>query len=362
MNSLFVLNIAGICASIISFIAGLRALPANKRLATVMFFVFAVLILSVVLGNSVRPTPSFDAQAPVPGPAGVAQARVGETNQPNNAPVKNEVQLPPAFRVRSIQGLLYSYSKDRWANQMFGGSAYPDVNLQFGGGLIVDPSYVRWRGAYEIQPSDICLTVSDLKLPTRSMFSDAYRDVGVAYGLELENIAFADYSMSRIVVLYRTFMGDTPQSVIKKCFATIPLGSGKPQYDLKGEWQGSYVDEDSDKGPVEVPLDARILQTGDKLYGSMIQLDSEPKPGDKSRWEIEGRVLNDKITFVARNPQRSLVAISYVGTYNARTQEVSGTRYVGLGKGSWKLKYSGAFSDAPADILNPAAANPPENQ
>jgi hypothetical protein len=190
------------------------------------------------------------------------------------------------------------------------------------------------------------------------MFGEFYRDAGVGYGVELDNAAFADYSMARVIMLYRTFGGDTPPSQIKKCFPIVPIPSTESGPRIQGEWQGTSTEQDSDQN-TGTSMDVRIVQKGNRLYGSLVQTD-EGQQAEKSRWEVEGRILDNKVTFMKRNAKRTLVGVSYVAPYTPDARELSGTCFSGLAKGTWTLRYVGEFNDSAEDMLNPATANPPD--
>jgi hypothetical protein len=84
--------------------------------------------------------------------------------------------------------------------------------------------------------------------------------------------------------------------------------------------------------------------------------------GNKSRWDIEGWVVNGRVTLVKRNEKRSLVGISYVAPYTAGSRELSGTWYSAFARGTWRMEYQGALAESPDDFLNPEASNPPEKR
>ncbi len=360
------LNIASACASIMGFIVAIYSFPAHKRRAALYFFAFVVFALVFLLNLSTDPSSSKSSSS---GETAVERkSQVTEVSKeprpdtPAPATPKEEIEhnTQPQFtlRVHSIRGMLYSYSNNQWGGELFGGGSYPNISLQFASGLVVDPSSVTWQGSYQFENNEVCLTITGLNVPQRAaQLADFFRDVGVGYGVELDNAVFGDYTMSRVIMLYRTFSGDSPAATIRKCFPVIPVPTTEhAASDIHGEWRGAFTEAGSDAGMMIV----RLLQKGNKIFGSILETAAHENQAEKSRWEVEGWILDNRLTFIKRNGKRSLVAISYVGPCSPQSKELSGTWYAGLGKGHWSLKYSGEFNDSDADILNPAAANPPD--
>lgn len=172
---------------------------------------------------------------------------------------------------------------------------------------------------------------------------------------------FTDYTMARTVMLYRSFIGDTPQPSISKCFPIIVFTEKKETgVDVHGQWNGAYIRSDES---ANTPIQLRFVQSGNRISGSMLDsgLDQRGQPS-KSRWDVDGWLIDGKITFVKRNAKLSLVAISYVAPCPSKARELSGDWYAGLGRGTWSMKYDGDFIGSPNEMLSPKAANPPENR
>jgi hypothetical protein len=368
MDSLLnALNIASVCASIFSFFIALFQLKKHHiRLALFFFFVCCVLYL---IHNSTMFPPQNVVVQSKPGPTvepvitkkdDAPQSRRFDLNEMREPPVDVKTADTSALQLHTIQSLLYSYSKDRWGAQLFGGNSYPSARLQFMSGLIVDPNSVKWSGSYQLENHQICLMISSLKIPKRgAMLADFYQDMGIGYDVELQNAVFTDYTMARTVMIYRTFSGDAPPAEIRKCFPVVRIPLTDIVYsDLHGQWQGSYIDHSSDEKTTTISMDMRLLQKGNKLYGSLVESD-DSKEQAKSRWEIEGWILDKTVTFTKRNARLAMFSVSYVAPYVSDAKELSGTWFAGFEKGPWTLRYVGDFSGSAEDIFNPDA-NPPE--
>jgi len=270
------------------------------------------------------------------------------------------------LRLRKILGLAYSYSVNKWAGPTLGGSYYPHVGLEFWSGLIAGYAEIYWDGSYSFEGNQLCLVINNLKVPERSpTLGDHYMDFGVGYGIELDNAVFGDYTIARTPILFRTFQGDSPQKEIRKCFEVIQIiQTQEEKYKIAGEWEGEYYQTESNGSKKVTSFVARIVQSGNKFNGSIIDfLDkaSDREQADKLRSQIEGWILDEKITFVKRN-EKSLIGCSYVASFSSNSQELSGTWYGGLAQGGWSMQRKGDFVGSPDDILSPNVTNPPEGK
>jgi hypothetical protein len=363
MGTLFsLLNLAAMFAGILSFIVGLYSLPRDKQRAVKYFvgFFIALVVFGVAFfyGNELLPANQSSVQDKHAEPPTGGQSPP-HGNLRAETPAAMTAPVGPVPRMASIQGIVYSRSKERWGGPYMGPS-YPDVNLVFSSGLVIAPSDIRWRASYQFERDKVCLSISNLAVPTQvPIMADYYRDFEVGYAVELENAAFTDYTMARTIMLYRSFVGDTPQKVISKCFPIITLAE-KPEtvIDIHGQWEGAYFAADDS---AYTPIQLRFVQNGNRISGSMLDsgLDQRGQP-TKSRWDIDGWLIDGKITFIKRNAKLSVVGISYVAPCSAATRELAGEWYAGAGRGTWKMKYEGDFSGSSTELLNLQGSNPPE--
>jgi hypothetical protein len=269
------------------------------------------------------------------------------------------------LRLRKIVGLAYSYSQNRWSGETLGGSYYPHVGVGFWSGL-VGGSPIYWDGSHSFEGNRLCLTISNLKVPEMSpALEEYYLDFGVGYGVELDNAVFGDYTLARTPILFRTFQGDSPPKEIKKCFEIIPITeTPEVSYRIAGEWEGEYYQKESNGLKKATRFVARIVQSGNKFNGSIIDfLDrvSDREEADKLRSQIEGWVLDGKVTFVKRN-EKTLIGCSYVASFSSSSQELSGIWYGGLSQGEWYMQRKGDFVGSPDDIISTDVTNPPERK
>lgn len=259
-------------------------------------------------------------------------------------------------RVRRISAVIYSYSASRWGGNSSGfpGDSLQDVNLEFWSGLVSGYANIHWKGSYSLERNNLCLTISGLQIPTRSILGNFYQDFGVGYGVELENGTFGDFTMSRALILYRTFLGDSPAQQITKCFQVLPIGLATSEaYHMAGQWEGSggYVN-----------LTMRLSQKGNSFEGSMIV--SPPTGGgqpETSKVSIEGYVLDGRITFV-RHDKNALVDISYVAPVSRGNLEVSGTWFMGVDRGQWQMTRTGDVQGEADEFASPDSSNPPASK
>jgi hypothetical protein len=262
--------------------------------------------------------------------------------------------VPYGVRIRRITGIIYSYPEKRWGGNLWGmpGDSFPEIDLRFWSGLVAGSGDLHWKGSYRFEGNNLCLAISGLQVSNQSaILGNYYSDVGVGYGVELENGTFGDFTMSRALILYRTFPGDTPPQEITKCFAVLPVAPSETEaYRMGGQWEGSGGD---------VNLTMRISQKGNRFAGSMIatQKSGNGQP-EKIKVGIEGYVLNDRVTFDRRD-KNELIYISYVAPFSKGNPQISGTWYLGLEKGTWQMTRTGDIQGGLDDYASPDFSNPP---
>lgn len=285
-----------------------------------------------------------------------ANEQVPVANQPNAEIAKAETTLPAPepVRLRKITPLLYSYSSSKWSGEQ--GASIDDVNLQFWAGLVGAYANVHWRGSYTIDASNLCLTITGLQIPTRTLLGKDYSDFGVGYGVELGNAVFEDQSMARVLMLYRTFLGDSAPPEIHKCFPIEPIPqSDSESIQMKGQWQGSTDTE---------TFTLRLDQRGNKFEGSEMTIPADLPAGTsetKQRAQIEGWIYGNRVTFIRRAAD-SLIGSSFAGSFDAADTTVHGTWYAGVDKGSWSMQRTGDLVGDVNDFASPGFANPPDSK
>jgi len=294
------------------------------------------------------------------------RARVAATPPPAALPtaahaVPREAATPP--RVRRIVGAAYSYSKRAWAGQdpmSLGGRYFPDVRLGFWAGLISSVVSLKWTGAFAFEGEQLCLSVKDLTVPASPTLPEYFLDVGIGYGVELSDAVFGDYSMSRSILVFRTFAGDNPPGLIRKCFAVIPVPEQTGQApNFGGEWEGWY-EEPIATGVVKRTFVARLQQRGNRVQG--VVLDEAGQVGSKNvpptRCEVEGLIVDGRLSLVKRYP-RAIVGVSYVSESLKGNGEVGGEWFSGLNRGRWAMSWKGSFAGSVDDIRSAGVGNPP---
>jgi hypothetical protein len=257
------------------------------------------------------------------------------TGEPVDGGLREEPQAPiQKPRLRGIQPVAYSHAREDWAKKGLGSSGFQHVWLEFRSGLLSGGT-ITWDARFAIENRDICLEINKLKMPQIGMLGEHYRDVSVGYMVHLENATFDDGAMARYLMLFRTFLGDAPPERIKKCFTTMPLPTESGEnVRIAGRWRGRFAnDHDSEDGVV---LTARIDQFGDNIAGDAVIEFDEKKKKMKKRCDLEGRVLGDKVTFVATVKESGGVFV-FVGSPSDDSRKLSGHVQVGLLRGVWSL-------------------------
>lgn len=268
------------------------------------------------------------------------------------AKAKEEFSL---LRIRRIWGVAQSYSKDKVAGSPGGG--YPEVKLVLVNDPIVWGHEIKWKGSYSFENGQLCLQIYNLEMPNSSAVNglrdfgfsrDEYRDFGLGYYVQLDNAVFEDFTMAKFLFVFRTFLGDSPPSHIRKCFKVIPIKENEEKsYDISGEWTGKTSGGNS--------IIARIVQSGNKFTGVSIVTGSGGKEKDreKDRWEIDGQIFKQKISFV-HTQKKTGVSFSFVAQVSSGGDELSGFWNSGLKyKGKWQMSRKGNFKGSPDDILEP---------
>jgi hypothetical protein len=227
-------------------------------------------------------------------------------------------------------------------------SGYPRIDgigfhNQFGWG-----AGMSWTGNYSVSGDQINLSIENLRLPgeiesniARQMGQlDWWSDVGVGYHVELQGALFEDYSMAKDLLIFRTFLDDTPPPRVEKTFRIIPTANGEaPLVQVRGEWRGAY--EENGK---RVPFVMRLEQEGNELTGSAMEISI----GRRRRSSIRGRVEGSRVTFLKRYGDGS-GTVSYVST-EADSKGLQGTWQKGLEQGPWHAEWSGDFTDTVDDL------------
>jgi hypothetical protein len=159
----------------------------------------------------------------------------------------------------------------------------------------------------------------------------------------LDNAVFEeDYTMAKHIIIFRTFTGDTPPKQIKKYFKIIPIKEASEEaYKISGEWESK-----NERGNTD--FIARILQSGNSFTGVGIDFNEKRK----TRAEIEGWILGNKVTFVENFKKYDWI-ISFVAPFSPNSQELAGFWLAGLKRGEWQWQYKGDFKGSPEDILSP---------
>ena len=180
MRTLFsFLNLAAIFAGILSFIVGLYSLPTDKRRAVKFFAIFFIVLVVVgfvfFYGSELFSVKERSLQGNHAELPKNVQAGRDDVSQTDTSAVRG-TQVGPKPRMASIQAVVYSRSKDRWGGSWMGQS-FPDINLVFSSGLIVAPSDIRWKASYRFENGKVCLTISNLAVPSQvPIMEDYHRD------------------------------------------------------------------------------------------------------------------------------------------------------------------------------------------
>jgi hypothetical protein len=270
--------------------------------------------------------------------------------------ILDEQKNQPFHRVARIEGIAYSYTKERWAitNTVFGG-AYPDVGMSFASGLVHAPSVVRWKGSYSLTQSQLCLQIDNLSVPrSEPILPEFYADIGVGYNVTLENAVFEDYAMSKTAILFRTFVGDSPPKRINRCYEikVVPKLT-ESSYVVSGEWEGSYH-VTKDNGLREtVHFIARFVQAGNRFEGVILESNS-PNVRDsnakRSRARVAGMIVDERITF-QKTYKDLITGVSYVSSQTRTADSLRGNWFWGFSQGTWEMSRRGDFEGSPDDIL-----------
>jgi DnaJ domain len=264
-------------------------------------------------------------------------------------PVTPSTLLPPTRSASArLEPIAYSYSKDEWATiDGFYGGGYPHVH-GLGFARLGWGAKVAWEGAYSIGPKGITLSIANLKSPSeveiviaRQMnVLDHWNDVGLGYYVELHGALFEDYWIAKNLLIFRTFVGDTPPQRIEKSFPLIfPDGRQPPTLCLAGEWHGTYEHE----GQV-IPFVMRLEQEGEEISGASIDFD----PVQKHRTTILGWIVGSRLTFLKRYGG-SPYGVSYV-TSSLSSKSMKGKWSTGQLSGNWTAEWKSEFDNSVQDL------------
>jgi len=260
-----------------------------------------------------------------------------------------------SLRIRKIWGVAQSYSKDKVAGLC--GSSYPAISLTLTSDPFIWGHEIKWKGAHYFEVGQLCLEIRNLKMPDSEAINnlrpfgfsrEEYQDFGLGYFVQLDNAVFSDYTMAKYLFVFRTFLGDSPPSHIRKCFKVIPIKKTKEKpYDVSGEWEGSDIDS---------LFISRIVQSGNKFTG--VSISSEFGKKTKNRWGIEGWIIDKKVTFVYTDKKTGFGLSFVVPVPSKAGGELSGfwssgLKYKGSWQVSWQMRRKGSFSGSPEDILQP---------
>jgi serine/threonine protein kinase, bacterial len=263
-----------------------------------------------------------------------------------------ETNTPPPNRLANatarLEAVPYSYSKNVWAWKWpTRGSGYPNVRslgfydgLGFGGGM-------GWDGSYLIDSQGIQLVINNLKLPRGSEQTfvetwgqkDHWSDVGIGYYVELRGATFEDHSLSKFLLTFRTFLGDSPPPHIEKTISLLPI----PEDDnstikLTGEWQGTYEYQGK-----AIPFVMRLMHEGNNVTGQAIEFAAQ-----KKRFSIYGWTLPNGATLLKRYSD-SPYAISWVAS-QITENSMQGSWYSGFDRGKWSAKWKKTFEGSVDDL------------
>lgn len=263
---------------------------------------------------------------------------------------------PPTAR---LEGIVYSYSKDQWAwtDQTYG-RHYPEVQklgffnwLHWGAG-------VSWKGSHTITQDSLSLSIRDLALPAgierdnASSFHmlDQWSDVGVGYYVELRRATFDDLALSKHILFFRTFVGDTPPALIQTALSLHPVSLATASPRFAGQWVGVYKDKTD-----ETPFVMRITQDGSTLSGSAMDYGAQ-----KKRSSIFGYVVGTSVTLLKRyaDTPYAVSLVSREGTPN----QMAGTWRLANLQGHWNATLEGAIDGAVDDLpVTPPALSRPSS-
>ncbi|MBT9171615.1 MAG: hypothetical protein DDT18_02003 [Actinobacteria bacterium] len=170
----------------------------------------------------------------------IAKQGVVETTELTNQQTEQNKFI--SLRLRQIWGVAYSYSKEKWA-----AGSYPEVRLSFVEGPFHAGTHIEWKGSQYFEGDQICLTISNLRLPKLVEgledfgfdYRPYYTDFGVGYFVQLDNAVFEeDYTLAKNIIISRTFKGDAPPKNIKKCFKVISIKkTDEKPYKISGEME-----------------------------------------------------------------------------------------------------------------------------
>ena len=316
----------------------------------------ALIILAVMAGGSVLVFLLFIGttdRTPAPTPVAVTQPAVyredeGPGSNPRPASLPSSAQSLPSVTVR-LEPIAYSYTTRSWANfNPTYSSGYPHVyglgfhnSLGWGAGM-------NWTGNYSASGDRLILSIENLRLPgevestiARQMGQlDWWSDVGVGYHVELQGALFEDHSMAKDLIIFRTFLGDTPPPRVEKTFRIIPTTNGEaPLVQVRGEWKGVYEVSGN-----RVPFVMRLEQEGDEISGATMEISYDKR----RRSSIRGRVEGSQVTFLKRYGDGG-GTVSYVST-EADSRRLRGTWQKGLEQGPWQAEWTADFTDMVDDL------------
>jgi hypothetical protein len=271
----------------------------------------------------------------------------GETSRAGNSQSPIVAAPLPDSPTARLEGIAYSYSKEQWAwTEQTYGSQYPEVRrlgffnwLHWGAG-------VSWKGSHTITQDSLSLSIRDLTLPAgierdnASSFHmlDQWSDVGVGYYVELRRATFDDLALSKHILFFRTFVGDTPPALIQTALSLHPVSLATASPRFAGQWVGVYKNKTD-----ETPFVMRITQDGSTLSGSAMDYGAQ-----KRRSSIFGYVVGTSVTLLKRYADTPYAAslVSREGTPN----QMAGTWRLGNLQGHWNATLEGAIDGAVDDL------------
>lgn len=239
--------------------------------------------------------------------------------------------VPTSIRPARLAGAAYSISANTWAFPT-GGQSYPSVRLKFGSGIVVEHAGFSWEGEYTTRGDSLCLLIKDLRPPGFSISSSLHREVAVGYDVELRDRLFPDHALSRTVLFFRTFEGDTPPERIEECIPTIPLERSNASLELDGVWEGDV--QFGEETPRFI-LRMRVLDTG-RVDGAMLMDQTYRGRSEQERYKIDGVVSGEWLSLVRKGNGTALMA-TYVARVSGNPGLLGGVVKLGTGEGQWRM-------------------------
>ena len=271
-----------------------------------------------------------------------------------------------SYSLREIVPIAWSYSSGKFAGPGLIASGLPKANLQFWSGLVAGGS-VTWEGEYQFKGDNLCLTIKNLRVPIPAISPEDLRDLGAGYAVTIANGMFDDYTTARIVLIARSFAGDSPPPTIIKCFPVCPLQViATPDFVVTGVWEGSYEGLSYNRAEIGLgQMSARLRQSGSQLVGQAMETGTVQGQTRRFRFELEGWLVAQKM--VVRKKRWEPRWNQAWGSYDSWVLQcahdcsrLEGIWYSGLEKGRMSLRRVGELSGDISEFSGIGNTNPPE--